>query len=124
MSRVVRHVAAVLLVLALGLHWMVLQSVAWTTMLVQHAQNEPIRVALLKTFNGENPCQLCKLVAEGAQTEKQQERLTPAKKLEMSLASDFFCLSWAASGGIAVLSRSPILTARMTTPPTPPPRVG
>jgi len=123
MSRVIRHVAAVLLVLALGLHWMVLQSVAWTSMLVQHAQNEPIRVALVKTFNGENPCQLCKVVAEGAQTEKQQERLSSIKKLEMSLASDRIGLTWDDASGTAVVAAPRSLTTRTTSPPTPPPRI-
>lgn len=42
-------------------------------MVISYAQEESLTDALEKTFNGENPCQLCHAVKQGQSEEKKQE---------------------------------------------------
>lgn len=85
MIRTVKIVAVVLLSLSLGLHWSVLQSVAWTSMLVERTQATTFRVALQTTFDGQHPCKLCQVVRAGTSSEKQSEALVKLAKLDSSL---------------------------------------
>ncbi|HUR46832.1 MAG TPA: hypothetical protein VMZ27_13220 [Candidatus Saccharimonadales bacterium] len=85
-----------LLVCGLSGHWAVLQSVAWTTMLLQNMNSAPLVVALSKTFDGKHPCKICKVVAEGKKAERRQDAQAPQLKIEL------FC---------------EVLTVRMPVPP-------
>jgi len=71
----------------LGGHWAVLQTVAWTTMLVDYAQQDSLTVAVAKTFDGAHPCQLCHTVKEGRQEEQKKQAPTTIAKLDAVLAS-------------------------------------
>jgi hypothetical protein len=113
---------AAALIIAVGGHWAILQSVAWVGMAVTYSKDASLSVALKKTFDGQHPCQLCKAVAEGKQAEKKKE----ARKLEIKL--DF----WSPDGlaGFLPLTPDPVLPgqlnprrARSESPPTPPPRL-
>lgn len=72
------------LVLSLGLHWAVLQSVAWAGMLVKYSQDASFSEAWSKTFDGKHPCKLCTSIQKGRAEEKQQDqqRGHSAPKLE------------------------------------------
>jgi len=86
--RVIFRIAIVLLlVLSLGLHWAFLQTVAWTGMLVSYAQQGTFAEAVSKTFDGEHPCTMCKVVQQGRAAERQQEQQAAKTglKLEPSL---------------------------------------
>lgn len=61
------------MIVAIGGHWAVLQSVAWTTMIVANAQSENFSDALKNTFDGDHPCELCKRIESGRQSEKKQD---------------------------------------------------
>jgi hypothetical protein len=111
------------LTFALGLHWVILQSVAWATMVASYAQTAPLKTALVKTFNGEHPCSLCKFVATGKNSEKKQETHKLLTKL------DFFLTPTR----VAIYPPSPVppqsepafpVDSRGEAPPTPPPRLG
>jgi hypothetical protein len=52
----------VVLFAAAGGHWMALQSLAWTQMLVSYSQDGPLLEAVAKTFDGQHPCTLCKKI--------------------------------------------------------------
>ncbi len=70
------------LAVSLGLHWMALQTVAWTTMLAANLSCENFSTAVSNTFDGKHPCCMCKAIAAGKKSEKKKE-LTPGKtKLE------------------------------------------
>src|SRR5213594_1096942 len=73
------------LICAIGGHWALLQSIAWTGMMINFAQNSTWKEAFQKTFDGKHPCQLCKVVAEGKKSERHQQWDKPDTKL------DFFC---------------------------------
>lgn len=75
MNRFARHITALMLVLTLGLHWTVLQSVAWMGMLVNYSSTGSFEEALEKTFDGKHPCKLCLAVAAGERSERNQKQL-------------------------------------------------
>lgn len=76
-----------MLVLSLGLHWALLQSVAWTGMLIRFSAQGSFMDAVAMTFDGEHPCSLCKVVTQGRAGEKQQaQRLAKSdSKLDCGL---------------------------------------
>ena len=116
-----RLAVAAALICAIGGHWALLQSIAWTGMIINFSQNSTWKEALIKTFDGKHPCQLCKAVAEGKKSERHQQWDKPDTKL------DFFC--WAKD---IVFDRRisfevprfspPFIPALFESPPVPPPR--
>ena len=59
---------------ASGGHWMALQSLAWTRMLMSYSRGGHIVAAVAKTFDGRHPCALCKQVERAKSTEPQPVR--------------------------------------------------
>jgi len=108
-------------VLATGSHWVLLQSVAWVGMTVDFSRTEALGTALQKTFDGQHPCTLCKLVDEG----RKGERKTDMQKVQPKL--DLFCERSGEltdepvpfSFPVAILLREAACTHA---PPVPPPR--
>jgi hypothetical protein len=70
----------------LGGHWAVLQTVAWTKMLVDNARTESLAEALVKTFDGSKPCSLCLAVKEGRASDEKQDVAKLLVKIEAILA--------------------------------------
>ena len=66
-----------------GAHWVVLQSVAWTTMLVEHSRGGPLLEAVKQTFDGAHPCSLCRQIEAGRKSEKQQEPAPLPVRIEL-----------------------------------------
>ena len=109
------------LTFVLGGHWAILQSVAWVSMAAGYAQAEPLKDALVKTFDGRHPCQICKVVEEGKKSEKHQDAPNPNVKMDLFLVRQS-----------ALIHPPPIPPAdqpsfklpasRAHQPPTPPPR--
>ena len=115
-------VAVILAVaLSIGLHWALLQSVAWTGMFVTFSQHSTLSEAFTKTFDGKNPCRICKLVREGQKSDKAKESLLPLVKIE----------SLPCAAGFALIAPAPLspppaidlaASPRAESPPIPPPR--
>lgn len=120
--RLSKLVIVVALSLSIGLHWAFLQAVAWTGMVVNYFQTAPLAEALAKTFDGNHPCKLCKLVDEGQKFGKKQEAQQPSIKLEVFLSANPVVLFPPRFDPPSVAANDPPL-ARSQTPPTPPPRV-
>jgi hypothetical protein len=107
---------------ALGAHWLVLQSVAWTTMLANNLRTVSLTEAVQRTLDGRHPCALCKQIATGKNSEKKTQYPTQLQRFEFLTAASAhvfaaptrFCLLWLSSRA----SKSVPLA-----PPTPPPRV-
>jgi hypothetical protein len=81
------------LVALLGAHWMLLQSVAWTTMLADNLCTHSVTEAVTQTFDGNHPCDLCKAIAAGKQSEKKTEFSFSSQKLEFPLLKESFALT-------------------------------
>jgi hypothetical protein len=58
-----------------GGHWAVLQSVAWTGMVIEYSRDASLTSALSKTFDGKHPCTLCVKIDE---SKKQEPKPAPA----------------------------------------------
>ena len=62
-----------------GGHWLALQSLAWTEMLVAYSRDSQLAEAVAKTFDGQHPCALCESIEQG----KKSEQRTPLEVAKM-----------------------------------------
>ncbi|MCL4179070.1 MAG: hypothetical protein KJ072_15180 [Verrucomicrobia bacterium] len=118
-----KAISILLLVLSLGLQWALLQTVAWTGMLIAYSRDASLRDAVVKTFDGEHPCPICHIVKTGRAEQKQSDQVKLATKLDPGLV-------W---NGIAfIISLVPpqvsasdqLAEVRCYSPPKPRPRCG
>lgn len=70
------------IILGMGAHWAILQSVAWTGMVINFSQHASFKEALKKTFDGNHLCTICKIVKAGRKSEQNQERQKLLLKLD------------------------------------------
>jgi len=68
---------------AIGLHWVALQSFAWTNMLIEYSKRGPLCQAIAQTFDGAHPCSLCHVVNSGKNSEKKSDLQSPTRKIDM-----------------------------------------
>ena len=81
-----RLALVVALCTTVGLHWVALQTVAWAQMLVSYRQEESFQEAVKKTFDGQHPCDLCKVVQTGKSEQKTPDFVTSVVKIDAVLA--------------------------------------
>jgi hypothetical protein len=117
-----KWVVVLALVVSTGGHWFALQSVAWVGMAFRFARNDPLVVALEKTFDGRHPCQLCKAVAAGQKSERKQASLKVETKLDFWLVRAALTLI-APAPFVVLPDESGPMPLRAESPPTPPPRL-
>ena len=67
----------------MGLHWGILQTVAWTGMLIHYCQSGSVSGAVEKTFDGQHPCPLCNAIAKGQQNSSKKPDFQVAQKIDM-----------------------------------------
>jgi hypothetical protein len=106
---------------AIGLHWIALQSIAWTTMIVSYAKQQSVCIAIVQTFDGAHPCSLCHAVSKGKTSEKKSDlqALTPKFDL-ICVARAIRVLPLFAPFDYGTCSFS--LSEIRHSPPVPPPR--
>jgi hypothetical protein len=78
----------VALIATTGLHWIGLQTVAWTTMLADNLCTHSVKEAVTETFDGQHPCCLCKAIAVGKKSEKKNDFSFSSQKLEFPPANE------------------------------------
>jgi hypothetical protein len=122
---VLHYVGRIVMVLALccamGLHWVALQSLAWTTMVVQYSKCAPFGQALEQTFDGSHPCSLCHVVNKGTASEKKSKADSPLPKIDMVCVARTFELL-PRSVPFDYLVKNCSLDEMGHSPPAPPPR--
>ncbi len=121
-----RHLATVLAIasvlLASGGHWLLLQSVAWGGMLISYSTSTSLSEAINRTFDGEHPCKLCKVIQAGREKESDRPTL-PSPRIP-----DLFCESRRVTVPTCeaelprITSTLQRLNSRDHRPPTPPPK--
>lgn len=114
-----------LLCLSLGLHWGVLQSVAWASMLVERARTQTLAEALDTTFDGQHPCEICVIVRDGKAAEKKAQ--TPqtsssSVRVELCVRLEAVPVLYDPGLPLTVFPAHPFLSSRLEPPPLPPPR--
>jgi hypothetical protein len=84
---VVRQIARIAtigaLCCAIGLHWVALQSFAWTSMLIEYSKGASLCQAIAQTFDGAHPCSLCHVVATGKASEKKTDVQSSVPKIDI-----------------------------------------
>jgi hypothetical protein len=80
--RFAQRTVVLLTCLSLGMHWAVLQGVAWTGMFLANLNQGTVTEAVEKTFDGEHPCPLCLAVKEGQKKEKDDSKPLAAKSVK------------------------------------------
>lgn len=70
------------LLMTLGTHWYVLQSIAWARMLATYSRSAPLREAVTQTFDGQHPCSLCLTIQAGRDREEREQQNDPSLKSE------------------------------------------
>jgi len=125
MSNVFRAIGRIVTIFALccaiGLHWLTLQSIAWTSMIIDYSKRGTLCQAIAQTFDGAHPCSLCYIVNKGKSAEKKSDLQLPTLKLDLictkdaiTLALPFISFDYAKSNfRVSEVSHSP---------PVPPPR--
>lgn len=68
---------------ALGLHWAALQSLAWAGMLLSYSRSGNVAAAIVKTFDGNHPCSLCRAIGKSRTTDKKPEAAGASGKLDL-----------------------------------------
>jgi hypothetical protein len=96
-SSVVRHISRVVTIFALccaiGLHWLTLQSIAWTSMIIDYSKRGTLCQAIAQTFDGVHPCSLCHIVNKGKSAEKKSDLQLPTPKLDLICTKDAITLA-------------------------------
>jgi hypothetical protein len=87
LSRFSRIVTFIALLQILGGHWAILQTAAWVGMVVSYTQSDSsLPEALKKTFDGDHPCVVCKMVKSGRASEEKKDLSYEVVKLDAVLA--------------------------------------
>lgn len=119
--RPAKVLVVLMLVTTLGMHWALLQTLAWSTMLVDNLCSVSFHEAVTKTFDGKHPCPLCKAVAAGKNSERKKEFTFAAFKPEFPLFAEVI-LSPAPSAHQLYPAKDYFAKSLTQQPPTPPPR--
>lgn len=127
LPRIARLVVVAAICLSLGMHWALLQGIAWTGMLISYARDGAVMEAVQKTFDGQHGCALCKKVKEGRDSSgkqsQQQQNGDSVHKITAVLVE--IATLVAPAGSIftfAPLHQQPVQRGQL--PETPPPRRG
>lgn len=121
LAKLTRLAVVVMLLCTVGAHWTILQSVAWMRMAVTFSQDASLAEALVKTFDGKHPCDLCKLVQQGKKSEQRQDSQKSQTKIDVFLVSGQESLSAPLMEPLPrLIDRLPDLSSQP--PPSPPPR--
>jgi hypothetical protein len=116
-----RAFIAVVLALSIGLHWTLLQTVAWAGMVVTYSRDASLTVALEKTFDGDHPCCWCKEIEKARKSEKNPD-LKPELK-QLTLLHQEQRWTFTPSTDFYLLTRiEPACLTIADQPPVPPPR--
>ncbi|WP_395749441.1 hypothetical protein [Prosthecobacter sp.] len=117
----------VVLCLALGLQWALLQGIAWTGMFISFAREGSVIEAVEKTFDGQHGCALCKKVQEGTQDSDNHDQGTQeddaVKGLNAVLVRTVVLIP-PAGDTISFAMIREMMMKRNEMPETPPPRRG
>lgn len=62
------------LVATIGAHWALLQTVAWTSMIIRYSCHTSLTEAVDMTFDGKHPCCLCKFIQKNRAAEKKRHQ--------------------------------------------------
>ena len=117
-------VSLLLLISLSGTHWWVLQSVAWSGMIVSYSAKSGLVQGLEETFDGDHPCKMCNAIEQARESESNAtDTLAPAQKQVQLLGLPPEAALFIASHDFPKLAASVRQAAQFNSPPpVPPPR--
>ena len=116
-----KFLVVVALVTTTVLHWAVLQSVAWTTMLANNLLTQSLAEAVMHTFDGKHHCCLCNTIATAKKSGMKTEFTLQIQKIEFPQSSENAFLAAPSRFQLLPLTNSSAESLAVQ-PPTPPPR--
>ncbi len=119
---IARVLAVTAVCVTLGLHWVVFQSVAWTTMVVKFSQTSSLSQALEKTFDGNHPCSLCHALQKSKSSEKKSDLRPLTPKFDL-IAGTCATRTIRSFQFVRYFSLGTSALQRVLSPPVPPPRL-
>lgn len=108
------------LALWVGGNWIFLQSCAWVSMTVSFSQQASVSQAIRWTFDGQHPCQLCKIVKEGRKSETKSPGLLVSLKVEF-ISQPGTIPIWGPSQPLSFAPPPSAISLTAEPPPLPPP---
>jgi len=109
------------LVLTLGAHWALLQTVAWTAMLANNLRMHSFSESVCRTFDGKHPCPICLAIAAAKKSEKKSGFTFQTQRLEFPPLKESIALI--APSRFELLPQKNFSAESVSQkPPTPPPR--
>lgn len=90
-------------------------------MLANNLQTCSLRMAMMRTFDGEHPCCLCKAIAAARKSEQKNQFSVEKQKLEFTPMEDALALIAPSRADLLPLVDS-FAESLFQKPPTPPPR--
>ncbi len=125
LPRIARLVVVGAICLSLGMHWALLQGIAWTGMLISFASEGAVMEAVQKTFDGQHGCALCHKVKEGRTSnhELPQQTGQSMQKINAVLV-EITTLVAPVGEKISFAMLRGMMVKRNELPETPPPRRG
>lgn len=125
LPRITRLVVVGAICLSLGMHWALLQGIAWTGMFISFAREGAVLEAVQKTFDGQHGCALCHKVKEGRESNRTQPQQAgqSLKKVDAVLV-EITKLIPPAAEKMSFANIREDLVQRHEMPETPPPRRG
>ncbi len=106
-----------------GAHWVVLQSFAYTRMLVEFAHEESLATAVKKTFDDRYACPLCPKIRDGCNKERKVPQIVNGDRVPEFLveSGEFTFLTPTVVADVVFVPSGHIHFSNA--PPKPPPRV-
>jgi len=85
-SKFSARIAVVLLLFwATGGQWLVLQSIAWSGMIIDYSKTDHLCGAVSKTFDGDHPCRLCLFIQKQKVGDEDKPKNPIAKAVKAEL---------------------------------------
>ena len=123
LPRIARLVVVGAICLSLGMHWALLQGIAWTGMLISFASEGAVIEAVQKTFDGQHGCALCHKVKEGRNSNPEQPQQTSHSMQKINaVLVEITTLMTPAGETFSFVPLREMLLRRTELPETPPPR--
>ena len=120
--RIGRTLALIALLNFAGAHWIVLQSIAWSSMVAKRARHFHLAEAVQKTFDGAHPCSLCKGISRAQEKERKPPVRAEFHKIPLLQTSDAIAVPTLDSS-TALMEPTVLIPRRSFRPDYPPPRL-
>jgi hypothetical protein len=91
-------------------------------MIADYSKDEGVSAAIAMTFDGKNPCDMCKGISKSKSEEKKNETVKSEKKVETPIFPSQAALVYRMPASSWTISEICFLPAPHGGPPSPPPR--